>query len=177
MNQRLDQLYHLGVLRVKLQADEQGFPTFVAMPDKPLGFSVPTNYDRSTTFATAQQLADGGHTLTRCPQAMARIIRYDGGIEDKQWWWDSIAHDVKERYNQKSFYLINGFSDEMAQARDEKGRAYAVGNVAQAAKHVKEFLKWQLNADLMRAMEDAMNGFEWSSSPSSDDQSMRSEEA
>ncbi|RBQ73143.1 hypothetical protein FVER14953_20502 [Fusarium verticillioides] len=46
MNQRLDQLYHLGVLRVKLQADEQGFPTFVAMPDKPLGFSVPTNYDR-----------------------------------------------------------------------------------------------------------------------------------
>lgn len=132
---------------------------------------------KSTTFATAQQLADGGHTLTRCPQAMARIIRYDGGIEDKQWWWDSIAHDVKERYNQKSFYLINGFSDEMAQARDEEGRAYAVGNVAQAAKHVKEFLKWQLNADLMRAMEDAMNGFEWSSSPSSDDQSMRSEEA
>jgi hypothetical protein len=46
MNQRLDQLYHLGVLRVRLQADEQGYPTFVAMPDAPLAFSEPTNYDR-----------------------------------------------------------------------------------------------------------------------------------
>lgn len=132
---------------------------------------------KSATIAMAQKLADGGHTLTRCPQAMARIIRYDGGIEDEQWWWDSIAHDVKIRYNEKTFSLINGFSDEMAQARDERVRAYAVGNVARAAEHVKEFLKWQLNADMMRAMKDAMNGFEWSSSPSSDDQSMRSEEA
>ncbi|KAF5613062.1 uncharacterized protein FTJAE_13977 [Fusarium tjaetaba] len=210
MNQRLDHLYRLGVLRVKLQADEQGYPTFVAMPDAPLAFSEPTNYDRktgeelivtatvaelgatesviskdlelmndflakSTTIATAQKLADGGHTLTRCPQAMARIIRYEGGIEDKQGWWDSIVGDVKERHNKKTFKLINDFSDEMAQARDEKGRAYAVGNVARAAEHLKEFLKWQRNADLMGAMKDAMNGFEWSSSPSSSgDQSMRS---
>ncbi|KAF5685087.1 hypothetical protein FDENT_6378 [Fusarium denticulatum] len=219
MNQRLEQLYLLGVLRVRLQADEYGFPTFVAMPDKPLGFSVPTNYDRrdlsvtlqglftttreedivtdtvtaleaarslisrdlelmdeflakSTTSATAQQLADGGHTLTSCPQAMARIIRYDGGIEDKQGWWDSIAHDVKERYNENSFKLINDFSDEMAQARDEELRAYALGNVSQAAEHVKKFLKWQLNADLMRAMDEAMNGFDWSSDS---EQEMRSE--
>ncbi|KAF5595944.1 hypothetical protein FPCIR_4210 [Fusarium pseudocircinatum] len=218
MNQRLDQLYHLGVLRVKLQADEHGYPTFVAMPDKPLEFSAPSNYDRgdlsvtlqdlftvtreedivavivtafeaarslisrdlelmddflarSTTSVTAQQLADGGQTLTRCPQAMARIIRYDGGIEDKQWWWDSIAHDVSERYKENSFKLINDFSDEMAQARDERVRPYALGNVAQAAEHVKRFVEWQLNADLMRAMNEAMNGFDWSSD---NEQEMRS---
>ncbi|KAF5569267.1 hypothetical protein FPANT_13940, partial [Fusarium pseudoanthophilum] len=132
---------------------------------------------KSTTIATAQKLADGGDTLTWCPQAMARIIRYEGGIENKQGWWDSIVSTVKDRHNIKTFKLIDDFSDEMAQARDEISRAYAVGSVARAAEHVKEFLKWQRNADLMGAMKDAMNGFEWSSSPSSSgDQSMRSEE-
>ncbi|KAF5720619.1 hypothetical protein FMUND_4107 [Fusarium mundagurra] len=213
MNQRLEQLYLLGVLRVRLQADRDGFPTFVAMPDKPLKFLKlglgPTNYDRrdlsvtlqrlftttreekiaretliafeaarslilkdlelmgeflakSTTSATAQQLADGGHTLTRCPQAMARIIRYEGVIEDKQGWWDDFAHVFKER-NENSFKLINGFSDEMAQARDDEVRAYAWANVAQAAVHVKKFLEWQLNADLLRAMHEAMIDFDWAS--------------
>ncbi|PNP79881.1 hypothetical protein FNYG_06578 [Fusarium nygamai] len=128
---------------------------------------------KSTTSATAQQLADGGRTLTRCPQAMARIIRYDGGIEDKQGWWDSIAHDFSERYNENSFKLINDFSDEMAQARDDEVRAYAWGNVAQAAEHVKKFLEWQLNADLMSSMNEAMNGFDWSLD---NEQEVRSEE-
>ncbi|KAF4497790.1 hypothetical protein FAGAP_6058 [Fusarium agapanthi] len=131
MNQRLEQLYSLGVLRVRLQAGEDALPTFVAMPDKPLDFPVPNNHDRgpllvtlrrlftaggedivtktvtgvdsakfeisgdlklmhkflakSTTSATAQELADGD-TLARYPQAMARIIRYDGNIRGNQEW-------------------------------------------------------------------------------------------
>lgn len=46
MNRRLEQLYELGVLRVRLQADEEGFPTFFAMPDKPLNLLAPTDYYR-----------------------------------------------------------------------------------------------------------------------------------
>lgn len=46
MNRRLEQLYELGVLRVRLQADEEGFPTFFAMPDKPLKLLAITDYDR-----------------------------------------------------------------------------------------------------------------------------------
>ncbi|KAF4438629.1 hypothetical protein FACUT_4738 [Fusarium acutatum] len=216
MNQRLEQLYLLGVLRVRLQADEHGFPTFVATPDKPLKFLVPTNYDRgslsvtlqrlftagekdivtetftevdsarlqilgdlklmdkflakSTTSATAQELANGD-TLAVCPQSMARIIRYDGVISPDQGWWDRVAHDVR-RYNENSFKLINAFSEEMAQARDEKVRAYGWANVARAAEHVKKFLEWQLNADLLVSMNEAMNGFD---SPP-DDEEVRSEQ-
>lgn len=39
----------------------------------------------STTSATAEKLADG-ESLTRYPQAMARIIRYDGAISGHQGW-------------------------------------------------------------------------------------------
>lgn len=46
MNRRLEHLYALGVLRVRLQADEGGLPTFVAMPDKPLNLLAPINYYR-----------------------------------------------------------------------------------------------------------------------------------
>ncbi|KAF5654972.1 hypothetical protein F25303_982 [Fusarium sp. NRRL 25303] len=131
MNRRLEQLYELGVLRVRLQADEEGLPTFFAMPDKPLNLLAPTDYYRgslsvtlrrlftagepnfdkktstavnsarlqilgdlkamdeflakSATSATAEKLADG-ESLTRYPQAMARIIRYDGVILGDQGW-------------------------------------------------------------------------------------------
>lgn len=40
---------------------------------------------KSTTSATAEKLADG-ESLTRYPQAMARIIRYDGVILGDQGW-------------------------------------------------------------------------------------------
>ncbi|KAG5772512.1 hypothetical protein H9Q69_011700 [Fusarium xylarioides] len=187
MNRRLKQLYSLGVLRVRLEADKDGYPTFVAMPDAPLKLLVPTNYDRrsllvtlkqlftvgegdivtdtvtavdvarseisrdltlmddflakSTTSATAQELADGD-TLATYPQAMARIIRYDGNILGA-----------------------------MAQAKADEVRAYAWTNVTRAAEQVKKLLEWQLNADLSSAMNEAMNGFD---SPA--DEEVRSEQ-
>ncbi|CCT63155.1 uncharacterized protein FFUJ_00223 [Fusarium fujikuroi IMI 58289] len=196
MNRRLERLYELGVLRARLQADEEGLPTFVAMPNKPLKLLAPANYYRvsgendfatkastavnstrlqilgdlkamdeflakSTTSATAEKLADG-ESLTRYPQAMARIIRYDG---------DDVAHDVKE-HDENSFVIINAFSEEMAQARDEDPRAYAWGNVARAAEHMRKFLEWQLNADLLVSMNQAMNGLDLPS----DDEEVRSEQ-
>ncbi|KAF5570996.1 hypothetical protein FPHYL_831 [Fusarium phyllophilum] len=113
MNQRLEQLYRLGVLRVRLEADKDGYPTFVAMPDAPLKFLVPTNYDR----------------------------------------------------------IINAFFEAMAQAKTDEVRAYAWTNVTRAAETVKKLLEWQLNADLLSAMNEAMNGFD---SPA--DEEVRSEQ-
>ena len=52
MNRRLEHLYELGVLRVRLQADEGGLPTFVAMPDKPLNLLAPTDYYRACAMIT-----------------------------------------------------------------------------------------------------------------------------
>lgn len=48
----------------------------------------------------------------------------------------------------------------MSQARDERLRAYAWGNVARAAEHMRKFLEWQLNADLLVSVNQAMNGLD-----------------
>lgn len=60
----------------------------------------------------------------------------------------------------------------MAQARDEDPRAYAWGNVARAAEHMRKFLEWQLNADLLVSMNQSMNGLDLPS----DDEGVRSEQ-
>ncbi|KAF5245749.1 hypothetical protein FANTH_7209 [Fusarium anthophilum] len=182
MNQRLEQLYLLGVLRVKLQANADGLPSFVAMPDRPLDFSkdlseklqslftagaediatkaldqfhfvslqisadINAMHDflvKSTTSVTARELAVAGHTLTRYHKTMARIIRYDSPIA----------------VGESSPKLINDFCNEMVRAGFETQRAYALGFVARAAEHVEKFLEWQLNADLLMSMKQAMFGF------------------
>ncbi|KAF5628891.1 hypothetical protein F52700_7984 [Fusarium sp. NRRL 52700] len=39
MDQRLEQLYDLGILRVRLEVGDDGLPTFASMPDRALSFS------------------------------------------------------------------------------------------------------------------------------------------
>ncbi|KAG5778140.1 hypothetical protein H9Q73_008192 [Fusarium xylarioides] len=124
---------------------------------------------KSTTSATAQELADGD-TLATYPQAMARIIRYDGNILGGKGWQDRAAHLV-DIHNKNSFKIINAFFEAMAQAKADEVRAYAWTNVTRAAEQVKKLLEWQLNADLSSAMNEAMNGFD---SPA--DEEVRSEQ-
>ncbi|KAF5686235.1 hypothetical protein FCIRC_2951 [Fusarium circinatum] len=204
MNQRLEQLYLLGVLRVKLQANADGLPSFVAMPDSPLDFSVPTDYDRKDLSAELQRLFTAGaediatkameqfHFVSLQISADINamhdfLVKSTTSVTAREL---AVAGHTLTRYHktmariirddspipvgENSPKLINDFCNEMVKAGFETQRAYALGFVARAAEHVEQFLEWQLNGDLLVSMKQAMFGFV---GPSGDEEVRSEQEA
>ncbi|EMT61036.1 hypothetical protein FOC4_g10014076 [Fusarium odoratissimum] len=108
--------------------------------------------------ATAQGLVEDS-ILSWCPQAMARIIRYDASTLSDPDWWNRNADEVGG-YNMSSSSLIRVVISEMdyARAAESNDRLFLYPELA--AEVLRMFVSCQANGPLLNALDHQIEGLE-----------------
>lgn len=108
--------------------------------------------------ATALGLVEDS-ILSWCPQAMARIIRYDASTLSDPDWWNRNADEVGG-YNMSSSSLIRVVISEMDYARAAKSNDRLFLYLELAAEVLRMFMSCQANGPLLNALDHQIEGLE-----------------
>ncbi|KAG7420783.1 hypothetical protein Forpe1208_v000199 [Fusarium oxysporum f. sp. rapae] len=106
--------------------------------------------------ATAQSLV-GHNVLSWCPQAMARIVRYDASPLPDPDWWDCNARDIKGR-NLFSSCLLQWFVNHVSIARAAKSNHELSRCLEVTAEVLTSFMSHQANGPLLNALYHQIEG-------------------